>query len=596
MRFTNPTLLCLLGAAAILGCRDDNTAVAEPDTPALEAEAAHALASSQAVVVSNVTVRSGKSYRAVKGGLVAGANRYIDRSDRFRSSLPSDLTGATYLETANADADASLGMGGGFLTFAVDRDAVVYVAHDTRLKKPTWLTKSFRDTGWRLATSRDRTYRVYERTYSKGTVSLGSNLDSAEDGTMYTVAVQPASTTTPSDPDPDPGPGQGGGNHEGWFVTPGGGGSSCSQSSPCSLSTALGKSGEDTVWLREGSYGGFNLARANAVVRAFPGERVRINGSVSQNAPNGVLWGLEVYQSNPTANNLIGITAYGVGTKLINNVVHDAGNTGIGFWWNTQGGEAYGNIVYNNGTHDNLDHGIYFNNKGPATKKLGDNVVFNNWAYGFHGYSGSSGELTNIQLDGNVGFGGHGIGKYVSDDILIGGTAVQDLVITDQYTYKPDGFTSVDLGYVSGSARNGTVTVNGGVFVGSPGLQLNRWATVRKSGATEINFSSRPSSGTIVEVRANKYEAGRGHVIVYNWSGSGSVSANLSSVLRSGQPYTVHNVCDLYGSPVAGGTYSGGSVSLSMATMRAPSPIGRSARRPPPDCGGKFAVFLVQGR
>jgi hypothetical protein len=594
MRYFTASLFCLLGAAAVLGCRDDTTSVAEPDSPALEAEAARTLASSQAVAVTNVTVRSGKAYRAVRGGLVPGANQYIDRRDRFRSSLPTALNGATYLETANADADASPGMRA-FLTFTVDRDAVVYVAHDERLKKPSWLNSSFRDTGWRLGTSRYQTnYRIYQRSFSKGTVSLGSNVDAASSGTMYTVAVQPASTSTPADP--DPGPPQGGGSHEGWYVTPGGGGSTCSQSSPCSLSTALGKSGEDTVWLREGTYGGFNLARANAVVRAYPGERARINGAISQNAPNGVLWGLEVYQSNPTGNNLIGITAYGVGTKLINNVVHDAGNTGIGFWWNTQGGEADGNIVYNNGTHDNLDHGIYFNNKGPATKKLTDNVVFNNWAYGFHGYSGSSGELTNIELDGNVGFGGHGIGAYVSDDILIGGTAVQDLEITDQYTYKPDGFTSADLGYVGGSARNGTVTVTGGVFVGSPGLQLNRWATVRKSGTTEINYSSRPSSGTVVAVRPNRYEAGRGHVIVYNWGQAGSVSVNLSQVLKSGQAYDVHNVCDLYGGTIASGTYSGGNVSLSMATMRAPSPIGRSARRAPPECGGKFAVFLVQGR
>ncbi len=594
MRFSTPTLLCLLGAAAVIGCRDDATSVAEPDTPAPETKAAGTLASSQAVVVSKVTVRSGKAYRAVRAGLVPGANQYIDRGDRFRSSVPSGLNGATYLETANGDADASPGMRGGFLTFTVDRDAIVYVAHDQRLKKPSWLTKSFRDTGWRLGTSRQQTkYHVYRRRFPKGTVSLGSNLDTPASGTMYTVAVQPVSASTPADPDPGPGHG---GSHEGWFVTPGGSGSTCSQSSPCSLSTALGKSGEDTVWLREGTYGGFNLARANAVVRAYPGERVRVNGSVSQNAPNGVLWGLEVYQSNPTSNNQIGITAYGVGTKLINNVVHDAGNTGIGFWWNTNGGEAYGNIVYNNGTHDNLDHGIYFNNKGPATKKLTDNVVFNNWAYGFHGYSGSSGELTNIELDGNVAFGGHGIGKYVSDDILVGGTAVQQLEVTDQYTYKPDGFTSVDLGYVSGGARNGTVTVTGGYFVGSPGLQLNRWNTVKKSGTTEINYSSHPSSGTVVAVRQNRYEAGRGHVIVYNWGQAGSVSVNLSQILQSGQQYTVHNVCDLYGSSVASGTYSGGSVSLSMATMRAPQPIGRSSRRSPPDCGGRFAVFLVEGR
>jgi hypothetical protein len=177
---------------------------------------------------------------------------------------------------------------------------------------------------------------------------------------------------------------------------------------------------------------------------------------------------------------------------------------------------------------------------------------------------------------------------------MVGGSRVERLSVRDQYTYKPDGYTSSDLGYVGGSAQNGTVTVTGGYYVGTPALQLNRWSSVSKTGTTEIPFASKPSSGTVVAVRPNLYEAGRANVIIYNWGLAGSVSVNLSDVLAVGQAYTVHNVCDLYGSPIASGTYNGGSVSLSMATMSPPALIGRSPRRTPPDCGGRFAVFLVE--
>jgi hypothetical protein len=354
------------------------------------------------------------------------------------------------------------------------------------------------------------------------------------------------------------------------------------------------------VWVRGGSYSGNQTANlagtasAPIVVRAYPGERASLNGALTVNGQHTWIWGLEIYQSNPVSTGQIGINAFGVGTRLINNIVHDAGMSGIGHWWNTNGGEVYGNIVYNNGTHDNLDHGIYFNNKGPTVKRLTDNVVFNNWAYGYHAYSSTTGELVDLVLDGNVGFGGHGVGAYVSPDVMIGGSAVQRLTVTNQRTFKPDGYTSTDLGYVGGSATNGAVTVTNGYFVGSPGLQLNRWTTVNQSGNTNLAYSSLPTSGTLVTVRPNAYEPGRGHVIVYNWSQAGSVNVDLHDVLAVGQAYTIHNVCSLFGSPVASGSYTGGSVTLSMATLPAPALLGRTPRRAPPSCGGRFAVFLVR--
>jgi hypothetical protein len=303
------------------------------------------------------------------------------------------------------------------------------------------------------------------------------------------------------------------------------------------------------------------------------------------------VWGLEFFQSNPEAADGIALDAFGVGTRLINNIVHDAGQSGIGFWWNTQGGEAYGNIVYNNGTHDNLDHGIYFNNR-TGTKKLTDNIVFNNWAYGFHGYSTVPGELTGLELDGNVSFGGHGIGLSISADLMVGGTSIPSLTVTNQRSFRADGYTSVDLGYFNGE-QNRTLVVRDGYFVGSPGLQLNRWSSITSEGNTVVEYFDRPASGIHVTVRPNAYEPGRGHVIIYNWGRAASVPVDLSTVLSVGQSYEVKSVCDLWGGPKASGTYQGGLIDVSMAAHSPPVPVGRRAKRPPAMCGGEFGVFLV---
>ncbi len=347
----------------------------------------------------------------------------------------------------------------------------------------------------------------------------------------------------------------------------------------------------DTIWVKGGSYPGQSVIEATErVFRACPGERVTL-GNVVVFGSGVTLWGFEV--AGPPDNAKLGIDTYGVGSKLINNVVHDAGHSGIGLWWNTQGGTAYGNIVYNNGTTDNLDHGIYFNNR-TGTMRLTDNVVFNNWAYGMHGFSSTSGELSGLVLDGNVTFGGHGIGAFNSSDVIVGGVSIPVLTVTNHRSYKPDGYASVILGRADGPG-NGSVTVTG-TFVGTPGLLLNKWTSTTQNEAVSYGFSAKPTSGDRIFVRPNVYEPGRGHVVIYNWANAPSVPVDLSTVLTAGQAYEVRSVCDLWGEPKVSGTYEGGTVGIPMTSHPAPAPVGRAPKRPPPACGGLFGVFLVVGR
>ena len=93
-------------------------------------------------------------------------------------------------------------------------------------------------------------------------------------------------------------------------------------------------------------------------------------------------------------------------------------------------------------------------------------------------------------------------------------------------------------------------------------------------------------------VRPNKYERGRAHVVVYNWTRQASVTVDLSGVLTAGDRFEIHNVQRLYGSPVVSGTYAGGTVQIPMDGVSPPPRIGRTTPTPPVT-GPHFDTFVV---
>jgi hypothetical protein len=411
----------------------------------------------------------------------------------------------------------------------------------------------------------------------------------------------------------------------------------------------------DTVWLRNGTYpGSFRTSIAGApgrpiVFRQYPGERATIDGGLRAEGADLVFWGFEIMQSNPLGNGALpGLLIYTVRGKFINLVVHDAAQQGITFWDGADDAEVYGSIVYNNGLNENKDHGIYIHNNS-GTKTVEDNVFFNNLAYGIHAYAGPN-DVTqrNIHVIGNVAFNNGSISALWTErvNLLIGGEVRYEgmKAIDNMLYYSGTEGRNMWIGY---TAANGDVEVRGNwIWGGGSAFEVTEWesSSVQNNtiggtsqmvdlrdptplgqawsgnryyrsptasawrfgglatpfatwqgttglGITDVALSGTPSAPTVF-VRPNRYEPGRAHVVVYNWTGQGSVSVDLSAVLAVGRRYEVRNVQDPYSAPVLSGTYGGGALSLPMTGVAPPMPIGRSTRTPT-RTGPTYDAFVV---
>lgn len=129
-----------------------------------------------------LTVASGKNYKIVNNGLQNGATVYIDRSYTF-ADIPVYLENATYIKTANNDKSFS---DNSFLSFDVDKDVTVYIAHDNRIAtKPSWMLE-FIDTQDELVTS-DTTFSLFKSDFFAGNIILGGNEGSGK--SMYIVII-----------------------------------------------------------------------------------------------------------------------------------------------------------------------------------------------------------------------------------------------------------------------------------------------------------------------------------------------------------------------------------------------------------------------
>jgi len=423
-----------------------------------------------------------------------------------------------------------------------------------------------------------------------------------------------------------------------FYVSPSGSASGDgSVGKPWSLAAALAQPAAvrpgDTIWLRGGTYTGgvgssysFSCSLngspgAPITVAQYPGERATLDG---RGAVSGALlvqyssWvvflDFEVTDSDsaPVSHPSGLWVRESDNIKFINLIIHDMPGQGVGFWTENSDSEIYGCLIYYNGRTP-WEHGIYTDNRN-GSKRIADNILFNNYGYGVHAYaSGSTAYENNITLDGNVSFnnGLLAAGQPPESNLLIGvdsGGASPALnpVITNNFTYYPSQAPSgQQFGYVKG-CTSPVVTDN--YFVGA-----TRWANctanatitgntffgaqIADSGLTPSPFTfpantfvaTRPGQ-VKVEVRANEYETGSGYIVIYNWGLESAVMVDLSGVLSTGAGYEIRNAQDIFGAPVLSGLYSGGSLSI---------PIGNSMADPvafptPAASAPEFSVFVVR--
>jgi len=382
---------------------------------------------------------------------------------------------------------------------------------------------------------------------------------------------------------------------------------------------------------------------APIVVRAYPGERATIDGDIAVDGSYTWYWGFELKNTNTSTQDIQGINSHCPGCRFINLVVHDHSGDGFGLWSEGPNQVAYGNIIYNNGFHGSTStsygHGIYAQNQ-TGTKVLQDNVLFNQFGYGIHVYGSGNAFLNNFTVDGNVSFNS-GVGDGMNYT-LGGGSSLINLVANGNMAYyNPDRMgNSFRIGYNFGTTNtNGTMTNNyivgttfvsqwtsgftftGNTVINSSGLVVlvdqdvptnSTWDNNVYSGAASTPFSalnvgysfsqwrsafgwdahSTMSSATPpnhVVVEPNAYEPGRANIVVYNWTGAGSVTVDLSGALNIGDHFVVMNAENFYGTPVMSGVY-GGPISLPISTVSPPASIGGHAM---PATSTQFQTYIV---
>ncbi len=319
--------------------------------------------------------------------------------------------------------------------------------------------------------------------------------------------------------------------------------------------------------------------------------------------------------------------------------------------------ELYGSIVYNNGWREDIDHGVYASNATAGTKYITDNVFFNNYARGIQVYedgglirnvevsgnvSFNNGTISSSSTEVNLLISASVVtsGMIARDNLLyyspgVGKTQVRlgnydtsdsalynkDIVVENNFAVGGTIGLEMQYQWAQATVQNNTFVGGGSTDVvrtGGPSVNIYTWsgntyyrdptaAAWEQNGtaysfndwrtATGLGASDQASAGippaTRVFVRPNRYEPGRAFIAVYNFAGQNPVSVDLSGVVALGHRYEVRNVQDVFGPPVASGTYAGGAVAILMDGVQPPAVIGRTAPRSAPKTGPDFDVFLL---
>jgi hypothetical protein len=326
-------------------------------------------------------------------------------------------------------------------------------------------------------------------------------------------------------------------------------------------------------------------------------------------ATNAEVYGCIVYNNGYEYNQDHGIYLHntrGSGTKTVDlNVFFNNLGYGVHAYAGPEG-PAQGeiqilrNVSFNNGTisptyvaKGNILVGDEFG--GATNIKIQENyVVHSQSAEGVGIWAGYQAAGANIQVDYNRIWGGRtgllmkswtsalveenqigGAGHYVVD--------LEDASLSN-YTWRGQDFFH-------------TATETGWNWVPQGPLDFSAWKS-----ATGLGTGTPPDvivgqsgdwwSTYYQSFAVNKYEPGRGMLIVFNEQASSSISVSLAGFLTTGATYKIFNVFDLV-NPVATGTYAGGNITLPLTVKSPPVPISRNGITTAEPTGSFFFTFIV---
>ncbi|MFN0061811.1 MAG: hypothetical protein ACKVPX_04755 [Myxococcaceae bacterium] len=312
----------------------------------------------------------------------------------------------------------------------------------------------------------------------------------------------------------------------------------------------------------------------------------------SQNTDTDVTHGHGVYAQNDTGEKRITdsifLNGFGFGVhmypnpggtqgfRIEGNVVAESGVLSDSAWrLNTILVGGYGSYpadrihVLNNFTYHGVD-------SAPEERAIYANACFNCIDLGLGG---------SLELRGNTFAGGLallGVANFTDvtarDNAIVG----SNILVSHQ---SPASATRSDWGnnhYYGG--RTLPFGANGSA------LNFAGWQAAMNGDATSTHSLTMPT-GAWVALRQNRYEPDRAFLVVYNWSLSPTVDADVSTFLEAGDDYEVRLAADPFAPPILTGTWESGPLTFPMTGHSVAAPVGWLAAA---SSAPRFAVFLIR--
>ncbi len=421
------------------------------------------------------------------------------------------------------------------------------------------------------------------------------------------------------------------------------------------LNQPIGVYPGDTIWLRGGTYTNTattdptfgrvsfvcntnGTADSPIIFRSYRDERVTLDGesdqivlylgdsnSFSTGCSHTWFWGIEVMSSAPVRNSSRSyIYCVAPNIKFINMVLHDLAD-GIDLWNAAKSAELYGCLVYHNGWDDASlahGHGIYTQNDTSNTRIIHDNIFFSGYGFNVKLWSTNQG-IDNYDIRNNIVFNGGACSRFTDSRLhnfyIVNNNPdrpTRNLVMKHNYTYAGETASvkglcnniganygsinmTVDSNYFLGQLRLTAPFVgfsgNGNKIYGGTALPYLvafgdiDWSLWRNTEASQ----DVPTEGVEYFLLPNKYEAGRAHLVVYNWGDADEVGIDISQLnIQPGDRYQLINVTDFYHDIITDVCPEGKQIVVPMTGHTTAIPIG--AEGPAVSQFPRFGAFVIR--